>query len=121
MTVNPYSVEPKRSSAWLWQALTGAALLPLLALHIIANHFVAEGGLRDYADVVSYLSHPVILGLETLFLVVVTAHALLGVRAIAMDFGLSDQAGRRLSRSLAVLGLLTVGYGLLLTRIIISG
>ena len=50
-----------------------------------------------------------------------TAHALLGVRAIAMDFGLSDQAGRRLSRSLAVLGLLTVGYGLLLTRIIISG
>ena len=62
-------------------ALTGAALLPLLALHIIANHFVAEGGLRDYADVVSYLSHPVILGLETLFLVVVTAHALLGVRA----------------------------------------
>ena len=121
MTVNPYSVEPKRSSAWLWQALTGAALLPLLTLHIIANHFVAEGGLRDYADVVSYLSHPVILGLETLFLVVVTAHALLGVRAIAVDFGLSDQAGRRLSRSLAALGLLMVGYGLVLTWIIISG
>jgi succinate dehydrogenase hydrophobic anchor subunit len=119
MAVNPYSVEPKRSSAWLWQALTGAALLPLLGLHIIANHFVAKGGLRDYAAVASYLHHPVILGLETLFLVVVTTHALLGVRAIAMDFGLSDRTGRRLGRSLAVVGLLTVGYGLVLTWIII--
>ncbi len=104
---------------WLWQVFTGVSLVLLLGLHLIANHFIAKGGLRDFADVVSYLRTPIILVLELLFLVVVAIHAMLGVRAILIDFGLSDRAEKRLSQTLTVVGVLTVGYGLWLTWAII--
>src|SRR5271165_2654815 len=99
---NPFAEEPKPTSAWLWQAFTGVGLVILLGLHFIANHFVAKGGLRNFAEVVAYLRNPVILCLEVLFLLCVTTHALLGVRAILLDFGPSEQTERRLDRVLKV-------------------
>jgi succinate dehydrogenase hydrophobic anchor subunit len=116
---NPFAQEPRATSSWLWQVITGVGLVILLSLHIIANHFIAKGGLRDFADVVAYLRTPIILVLEVLFLVVVVTHAMLGVRAILMDFGLSDRAEKGLSQALTAVGVLTVGYGLWLTRVII--
>ena len=88
---NPFAEEPKPTAAWLWQVFTGIGLVILLGLHFIANHFIAKGGLRDFADVVAYLRNPVILVLEILFLLCVTSHALLGVRAILVDLGLSER------------------------------
>ena len=84
---DPFAQEPKATSGWLWQVFTGVGLVFLLGLHFIANHFIAKGGLRDFADVVAYLRNPIFLVLEVLFLVVVTTHAMLGVRAILLDFG----------------------------------
>lgn len=107
------------SWSWIWQAVTGVAIIFLVGLHMIAHHFVVEGGLRDFEQVRAYLRHPVILPLEVLFLIVVTAHALLGVRAILFDLGLSDSAERRISQTLTALGALTVGYGLWLTWVVI--
>ncbi|MGZ3608936.1 MAG: hypothetical protein ACXWPS_19095 [Ktedonobacteraceae bacterium] len=119
MMENPFAEEPKRSSTWYWQIFTGVALVLLLGLHFIANHFIATGGIRDFADVVSYLRNPIVLVLEVLFLIVVAIHAMLGVRAIVIDFGISSQAEKRLSQVLTVIGVLTVGYGLWLTWAII--
>jgi len=119
MMENPFAEEPKRSSTWYWQIFTGVALVLLLGLHFIANHFIATGGIRDFADVVSYLHNPIVLVLEVLFLIVVATHAMLGVRAIVMDFGISSQAEKRLSQVLTVIGVLTVAYGLWLTWAII--
>jgi len=119
MMKNPFAEEPKASSTWYWQMFTGIALVLLLGLHFIANHFIVKGGLRDFADVVSYLRNPIILVLEVLFLVVVTIHAMLGVRAIVMDFGISDRAEKRLGQALTVVGVLTVAYGLWLTWVIV--
>jgi len=116
---NPFAQEPRASSSWLWQVITGVGLVLLLGLHFIANHFIAKGGLRDFADVVSYLRSPIILVLEVLFLVVVATHAMLGMRALLLDFGLSERAERRLSQALTAVGVLTVGYGLWLTWVII--
>jgi succinate dehydrogenase membrane anchor subunit len=116
---NPFAQEPKASSSWLWQVITGVGLVILLGLHIIAQHFIAKGGLRDFADVLAYMRNPIFLVLEVLFLVVVTAHAMLGVRAILLDFGLSARAEKRLSQALTVIGALTVIYGLWLTWAII--
>ena len=116
---NPFAQEPKKSWTWYWQVFTGIALVLLLGLHFIANHFIVKGGLRDFADVVSYLRNPIILVLEVLFLVVVTIHAMLGVRAIVMDFGISDSAEKRLGQVLTVVGVLTVAYGLWLTWVIV--
>lgn len=116
---NPYAQEPGASTSWLWQVITGVALVLLLGLHLIANHFVAQGGLRNFADVVAYLRTPVILVLEVLFLIIVTSHAMLGIRAILIDFGLSNRTEKLVSQVLAVVGILTVGYGLWLTWVII--
>ena len=116
---NPFAQEPKKSWTWYWQVFTGIALLLLLGLHFIANHFIAKGGLRDFADVVSYLRNPIVLVLEVLFLVVVTIHAMLGVRAIVLDFGISERAEKLLAQALTVVGVLTVGYGLWLTWVIV--
>jgi succinate dehydrogenase hydrophobic anchor subunit len=107
--------KPAPTTAWLWQAFTGVGLIILLAIHMIAQHFVAEGGIRDFAGVVELLSNPIIVLLELLFLVTVTAHALLGVRAILFDLGLSAQAETIVSRVLLVAGILTVAYGMWLT------
>ncbi len=112
---NPFAKEPKAAAGWLWQVITGVALVFLLGLHIIANHFIASGGLRNFADVLAYLRNPVFLVLELLFLVVVASHAMLGIRAILMDFGLSDRVEKLLSRVLTVVGVLTVVYGMWLT------
>lgn len=116
---NQFARQPRPNATWLWQAVTGAALLLLLGLHFVAQHFVAAGGLRNFSDVVSYLRNPVILALELLFLVVVASHGLLGVRSILFDLGLSNTAERRITRALTVVGLVTVVYGVWLSWVII--
>lgn len=111
----------KRSSwGWFWQAVTGIALVLLLGLHMIAHHFVAEGGLRDYQQVVDYLANPLIIVTEIAFLIAVTAHAVLGVRAILFDLGLSPQLERAITMVGTVIGVLTVLYGLWLTYTIVQ-
>ena len=91
----------------------------IVNFRLIAQHFIVKGGLRNFADVVSYLRNPLVLVFEVLFLVCVATHAMLGVRSILLDFGLSDRAEQWLSRVLTGVGILTVGYGLLVTWAII--
>ncbi len=106
---------------WIAQALSGLLLLLLLGSHMVANHYVAEGGLRDYDAVVAYLSHPLIRAWEVLFLVVVTAHALLGLRSILLDLGPSPAQRRWIDRGLWLLGVGTVLYGVWLTWTLTGG
>ena len=49
------------TTAWILQVVSGVLLVVLLGLHIVTQHFVVKGGLRDYAQVVSYLSNSVVL------------------------------------------------------------
>lgn len=106
--------------SWIWQAVTGAGLLILASLHMAANHFVVEGGLQNFADAQKYLSNPVIMPLEVSFLIVVTSHALLGVRAILFDLGLSEKTEKLVTQVLIVIGILTVGYGAWLTWAVVT-
>jgi succinate dehydrogenase hydrophobic anchor subunit len=104
------------SRAWRWTSLTGVSLLVLATVHMVAQHFVLEqiGGLRTYEQVLEYISNPIMFVIESLFLVVVTWHAMLGLRSVIFDFGLSARARRRVNRWLTVLGVVTVGYGFVL-------
>ena len=111
----------KARLAWLVQAGSGLLLLLLLCLHLIANHFVVPGGLQTYVDVVRYLSNPLIVTLEMTFLVTVTGHAALGVRAILLDLGLSQRAGRNVSLVIGALSVVAVVYGAWLTSRVIGG
>jgi succinate dehydrogenase hydrophobic anchor subunit len=111
VTATDFATSERPTWAWVWQAGTGVALLVLLTVHMIAHHFVVEGGLRTYAEVVDYLRSPVIFVTEHLFLAVVTLHAMLGVRAVILDLGLSPRAEGRATRWLTGLGIVTVAYG----------
>ncbi len=99
---------------WRWTAGSGIALVALATLHIVAQHFVVHqtGGLRTYAEVLSYIANPVIFVLEAGFLIAVTIHAMLGIRSVLHDLDLSPRATRRLDRGLWALGSITVLYGM---------
>ncbi len=117
-----HTLTRERASSWSWilQAITGVLVIILISVHMIFQHFVAAGGLRTYADVMAYIRTPFFLGWEILFLIVVTWHALLGVRAIALDFGLKRSIERAFNWVLIVIGAGTIIYGLWLTFTIIS-
>lgn len=106
--------------SWAWQAISGLLVLGLVTVHMIANHFVVRGGLRNYHDVVAYIGNPVILVLELLFLVVVSLHGLLGLRSVIFDFGLSRRVERAVTRLLAFVWAGTVAYGVWLIATVIS-
>ena len=121
--LNATSARPQTgagSLGWIWQAVTGTGLIILAGLHMVAHHFVVEGGLRNFADVLAYIRHPLIWPLEILFLVCVTAHALLGVRAVLFDLGLSDAAEKRVTQGLWGVGAVAVAYGAWLTWTLIT-
>ena len=105
----PLTRERAGSWSWIFQAFSGAMLLILLGLHMVAQHFIVKGGLRTYADVVTYISNPIIFVLEILFLIAVTWYALLGVRAILFDLGLKPVTERRVTVILTVIGMAAVG------------
>ncbi|WP_263730036.1 hypothetical protein [Cellulomonas sp. SG140] len=115
----------RRGGGWGWilQVVTGAALLVLVVVHLVAQHFVvsAPGGLRDRASVLVYLGNPVIVVIESLFMLTVTWHALLGVRSILFDLVLGPRARRRVTVGLTALGVVTLGYGFWMIAVLAAG
>ncbi len=108
-------------SRWLWmaQAASGLALVLLLGLHWLAQHYLASEGLRSFVDVAAYLKQPLALILEICFLIVVSGHALLGVRSMLLDLDLRPQLRRSLDIFLWFVGIFTVLYGIQLVLQII--
>lgn len=104
----------RRSAAgafWIVQAISGLLLVVLLGIHMVAQHFVAEGGIRDFEAVLAYISNPIVFVLEVVFLVVVTTHAMLGLRAVLLDFMPSPGLARAINWGVAILGGAAVVYG----------
>ena len=116
------STEVRRSQRWRVTTYSGVAVLALVAVHMLAHHFVVDeiGGLRTYAQVLDYIANPLILVIECTFLIVVTIHAMLGLRSVLLDLGLSDRMKRLVSRGVAILGAVTIVYGLVLIGILAS-
>jgi succinate dehydrogenase hydrophobic anchor subunit len=73
---------------WLSQVISGVALFFFAGLHFYLQHYAVAGGLRDFQQILDYLTNWWALLLEWLFLLVVTVHAILGLRAIMLDFGI---------------------------------
>jgi len=104
---------------WLVQAVTGALLVGVLAVHLVAQHFLAPGGLRDYANVVEYLRQPLAAVIEVMLLGSVIVHACLGIRASLVDV-LGEAALRRVSLGLAFAGIVAIAYGLWLITALLT-
>jgi succinate dehydrogenase membrane anchor subunit len=107
---------------WGITTLSGLAVLVLVTVHMVANHFVIEsiGGLRDYRQVLEYISNPVIFVMESLFLVFVTVHAMLGLRGVLLDLDPTPGTVRWIDRGLVVLAIATLAYGFLLIGVLAS-
>src|SRR5512143_3978413 len=96
--------ERTSSWSWIWQAFTGVMLVVLLGLHMV----------------VQYISDPFVFLLEVAFLIFVTWHALLGVRAILFDLGLKPATERKVTAVLSIVGVLTIAYGIWLSATIVA-
>jgi succinate dehydrogenase hydrophobic anchor subunit len=120
MAAGPRTTSGGRPRAWLSTAFTGMALLVLVTVHMVAHHFVVQeiGGLRTYEQVLEYIGNPVIFVIEAVFLVVVTWHAMLGLRAVALDLDLPPRLARLVRPGVVVLGVVTVAYGLVLIGVL---
>jgi succinate dehydrogenase hydrophobic anchor subunit len=112
----------RRSRTWIWTALTGLGVLVLVTVHMVAHHFVVQevGGLRTYRQVLEYVGNPWIFSIESVFLVLVTWHAMLGLRSVLFDLGLSPRLEAVVRRGVVVLGVLTVAYGMFLVGTLAS-
>jgi succinate dehydrogenase / fumarate reductase membrane anchor subunit len=97
---------------WLLQASSGVLLVILLAVHLIVNHWAAPHGLLGYADIVRYYDQPGIIWMESIFLIVITSHSLLGLHAIVLDLNVSPRIARSLAQALILIGVFVILYGL---------
>jgi succinate dehydrogenase / fumarate reductase cytochrome b subunit len=102
------------------QMVSGAALLVLLTLHIVAQHFVVPTGLRYSEDVIAGLGSPAMVALEVAFLAFVTYHALVGVRVILIDVGFSTRTEKRITIILRIAWIVTIVYGVALFTAILN-
>src|SRR5690606_14908017 len=105
--------QPRSSAAgtiWLIQAFTGVLLVFLLLLHMIAHHFVVEGSLRNFEQVIDYISNPLIFTITIIFLIVVTIHAMLGMRAIILDLNVSPSTRRVVDWAAVIIGIIAIAY-----------
>jgi succinate dehydrogenase hydrophobic anchor subunit len=107
---------------WRLTTFSGVALLVLITVHMVANHFVVEsvGGLRSYPQVLDYIANPLMFTIESLFLLVVTLHAMLGLRGVLFDLTGDRRHRAWIDRGVTVLGVLTVAYGFFLVGTLAS-
>jgi succinate dehydrogenase hydrophobic anchor subunit len=103
---------PRPTFAWVAQVTSGVLLLVLLTVHMVAQHFVVEGGLRTYGDVIAWIRNPVVFAVEALLLICVTWHGIAGVHAVLLDLGLRGRAERIAARALGYVMVATIAYGL---------
>ena len=94
---------------WLFQRVTGAALLVLVTAHVYLAYFASPGSAITYAVVQSRL-HSSILLVDLLLLYVALFHGLYGLRDVIVDLAPKLQ-GKALTGALTVLGLGLSYYG----------
>ena len=107
---------------WLWLSkfITGALIVILIGVHLVVNHFTAEGGLQSYEDVIAYFSNPGIVLMEIVFLIVVVAHALVGLRSVILDLNPARGLMAVIDWVLGLLGVGSIAYGIWLALVIAS-
>ncbi len=110
--MNKSAQRDSAGASWLIQVFSGLLLILLLGLHMTAHHFIVEGGLRTFQDVIDYISNPVVFALEVIFLIVVTPHAMLGLYGIIIDLGPGQREKKLIVWIFRVVTLIVIGYGI---------
>ncbi len=111
-------------TTWLWltKIVTGPLLVLVFILHLTVNHYTGSlpSGLMTYQDIVHYYQNPLIPAIEILFVAVVVAHSLIGLRGIILDMNPSRALLRVVNWLMVILGVGSVVYGIWLVVTIAS-
>ena len=105
---------------WLVKVLLGLSIVVILVIHLIVNHFVGEGVLLNWQNVVDYFANPWIVFMEITFLVIVVSHSLIGMRSIIMDLNPSRGMMKVVDGVLTIIGFVSIVYGVWLALKIAS-
>ena len=95
---------------WRWQRTTALVSLPLVIAHVVLQLWIF--GPDSYEVVSARVKMGLVLTLDVLLLVAVSAHAWLGMRSVLQDYARSSAAGAWITRATLVLFVATVAYGL---------
>lgn len=87
---------------WRWQRRTAVLLLPLVAFHVVYQYFIVGMEKINFTHVAGKLAMAGFVALDIALLIVVAAHAFIGVRSIAIDYT-SSPAGMRAVMAVSVL------------------
>ena len=98
--------------AWLLQRISAAIILLVLGLHIWFLHFASGGEILRFTDVTLRLNSTIFLILDCALLLFGLYHALYGLYAICVDFGLRAKTRAVLLGLLVIAGLLFFGFGI---------
>jgi succinate dehydrogenase hydrophobic anchor subunit len=121
----PVSFEAARAAdrsglLWLVKAITGGLLIVFLGVHLVAQHLLVPGGLRDFASVVDYLRQPFALVTETLLVATVLIHVAIAMRTFAAELVRNRGALRVVSIAIVLVAVATFGYTVWLTISVLS-
>jgi succinate dehydrogenase hydrophobic anchor subunit len=105
---------------WMVQAASGALLIVFLGVHLVAQHLLVPGGLRDYDAVLAYLRQPIAVVAELGLLGSVIVHVVLGLRAGVVELVSNPVRLRWITIGLWAAGALIFGYAVSLTALLIS-
>ena len=96
---------------WRLQRTTAVVALPLVLAHLILQLWVF-GPEANFDAVSARVKMGVILALDVVLLVVVSAHAWLGMRSMLQDYARGSGAAGWITRATVLLFVATVAYGL---------
>ena len=104
------------TGAWSWvmQRLTGVLVGIFISIHIWMLHFTAEatsGNPVTFESVRSRMASPWYVTLDLLLLASLVYHALNGVRAVLLDWGVGARSEKKLTGILVALGVIMFAYG----------
>ncbi len=105
---------------WLVKAISGGLLVVFLGAHLVAQHLLAPGGLRDFASVVDYFRQPIALATETLLVATVLVHAAIAVRTLAGELVRDPRTLRVVTYAIVLAAMATFGYTVWLTISVLS-
>lgn len=105
---------------WLFKIIAGLLIVVLLGVHFLVNHLLAPEGLLSYAEIVRYYTNPIVPIMEVAFLVVVIAHALVGLRSILLDLNPSERVLRIANVTFWFAGVVFSAYGIWLVWVIVQ-
>jgi len=98
------------ASGWMWQRITGLALVFLTVGHYILMHYNPVSG-HDYGATAERLSMPIFKGLYLAFITIGMYHGLQGVYNVIRDFKFRPWLHLALWGSILILGIVFVSIG----------